>query len=123
MEKGTTVNIYEQIGGQSVVKTAVTVFYNRVTADESLAPWFDGVDLSRLRAHQRAFLAAALDGPQVFLGRDLGDAHAGMAITDEAFATIVAHLSVALRDLEIDEQAIAMVGARLEGYRSEIVQG
>ena len=113
--------LFEQVGGQAAVKTAVTVFYNRVTDDASLAQWFEGVDLSRLRAHQRAFLSAALDGPPVFAGRDLGEAHAGMAITDEAFDSIVEHLAVTLDDLGVEPAIIAQVAERLEGLRGEIV--
>ncbi|WP_161972377.1 group I truncated hemoglobin [Glaciihabitans arcticus] len=114
-------SIYDQVGGQAVVKSAVTVFYNRVLDDESLARWFDGVDLSRLKAHQRAFLTAALDGPEIFTGRDLATAHAHMAITDDAFSTIIEHLVTALTDLGIDQTAIAAVGVRLQGLRSAIV--
>lgn len=113
--------LFEQVGGQAAVKTAVTVFYNRVTDDPSLAKWFEGIDLSRLRAHQRAFLSAALDGPPVFAGRDLGEAHAGMEITDEAFDSIVTHLSVTLDDLAVPREIIAQVEQRLEGLRAEIV--
>jgi hemoglobin len=113
--------LFDQVGGQAAVKTAVTVFYNRVTDDASLAQWFDGVDLSRLRAHQRAFLSAALDGPPVFAGRDLGEAHAGMAITDEAFDSIVRHLSVTLDDLAVPREVIVQVEQRLEALRAEIV--
>jgi len=115
-------SIYEEIGGQAAIKTAVTVFYNRVTADETLAAWFEGVDLSRLRAHQRAFLAAALDGPPVFAGRSLVEAHAGMAITDAAFTSIVNHLLVTLDDLGVEGPVIGRVVERLEAVRTEIVE-
>jgi len=115
------VSIYEQVGGQAVVKSAVTVFYNRVLDDESLAQWFDGIDLSRLKAHQRAFLTAALDGPEIFTGRDLASAHAHMAITDDAFSTIIEHLVTALTDLGVETKAIEAVGVRLQGLRGSIV--
>ena len=114
--------LFEQVGGQAAVKTAVTVFYNRVTDDPSLAQWFDGIDLSRLRAHQRAFLSAALDGPPVFAGRDLREAHGGMEITDAAFDSIVTHLSVTLDDLGVPPEVIAQVEERVESLRSQVVQ-
>ena len=47
----------------------MTVLYRRVLADPELAPWFEGIDLDRLKAHQRSFLAAAFGGPRVFGGR------------------------------------------------------
>lgn len=114
--------IYEEVGGQEVIKSAVTVFYGRVLEDDALAKWFEGVDISRLRAHQRAFLAAALDGPQVFTGRDLRAAHDGMAITDDAYTLVVAHLITTLDDLGVAPELLVEVEARLETLRSQVVQ-
>ena len=121
-ENDGAMSLYDEIGGQAAIKSAVTVFYSRVTEDDTLAAWFEGVDLSRLRAHQRAFLATALDGPPVFAGRNLAEAHAGMAITDEAFTTIVEHLAVTLDDLAVTPAIIARVRERLEAVRPEVVE-
>ena len=113
--------IYDELGGSDGVRTAVTVMYHRVVADPELAPWFDGVDTERLKAHQRAFLAAAFGGPQVFTGRSVGAAHEGLAITDDAFDRVVASLMTALADLGVAKEAVNTVGERLEGMRGEIV--
>lgn len=114
-------SVFDEIGGSLVVNTAVTVLYDRVSADPLLARWFDGVDLRRLRAHQREFLVVALGGPDQFMGRTLGEAHAGLAITDEAFDAIVAHLSDVLTDLGLADEGIAQIADRLLGYRSQVV--
>ena len=113
--------IYDQIGGQPVIKTATTVFYSRVTDDAALAQWFDGVDISRLRAHQRAFLAAALDGPQLFTGLDLAESHSAMAITDDAYTLVVGHLITTLADLGVQEHILTEVEQRLELLRGQVV--
>jgi len=52
-------NIYDSIGGVPAVRAAVDDFYTRVLADARLATFFTGTDLDRLKAHQRAFIAAA----------------------------------------------------------------
>ena len=114
--------IYDQVGGHAMIKTAVNVFYGRVTDDAALARWFDGIDISRLRAHQRAFLAAALDGPQLFTGKSLHDAHAGMDIDDAAYTRVIEHLIVTLDDLGVAEPLLTEVEARLESLRTQIVQ-
>jgi hemoglobin len=115
------VTIYDQIGGQPVIKTATTVFYGRIADDAALARWFDGIDISRLRAHQRAFLAAALDGPQLFTGLDLGEAHSGMEITDDAYTRVVAHLITTLDDLGVEQHTLTEVELRLESLRTQVV--
>jgi hemoglobin len=113
--------IYDQLGGPDGLRTAVTVFYNRVTADEQIGRYFEGIDLERLKAHQRAFLTAAFGGPQVFSGRALREAHADLAITDAAFDTMVSTLLTSLADLGVPKEAVGAVGERLEGARAEIV--
>jgi len=115
------VSIYEELGGNTGIKAAVTVFYHRVLADELLAPWFEGIDLARLRSHQRAFLAAALGGPDLFAGRDLLGAHRGMAITDEAFDALLEHLAESLHDLGVRDELVAEVRARVDGMRAQVV--
>jgi hemoglobin len=114
-------SVYDEIGGAPAVKAAVTVFYDRVTADPELEQWFKDVDLTRLKAHQRAFLAAALGGPELFSGRGLDTAHADLAITSEAFDAVVQHLATTLHDLGVEDDIVARVGERLEGLRGEVV--
>lgn len=113
--------MYAELGGADGVRTAVAVLYRRVTTDPELAHWFEGVNLERLQAHQRAFLAAAFGGPSAFGGRDLVTAHAEMGITDAAFERIVTTLLTALADLGVARPAISTVAERLEGLRSSIV--
>ena len=114
-------SVYEQIGGQPALQAAVDEFYRRVLADPSLAPYFTHTDLDRLKAHQRAFLAAAFGGPQLFHGRGLHDAHAHLAITDAAFDRIVATLIQSLGDLGAPAHAVGAIAERLETVRGDIV--
>lgn len=113
--------LYDAIGGDAGLTAAVEVFYARVTADPVVAPYFDGIDLDRLRAHQRAFLRVALDGPGVFTGRPLGPAHAGLLITDAHFARVVDHLATTLGDLGVDAPSVALVRHRVEALKPLIV--
>ena len=115
--------LYSEIGGVRVLRTAVTVLYQRVLADPVLAPWFAGVDLDQLRAHQHAFLTAALDGPNVFAGRPPDEAHAGLHVTGAAFDRLIDHLTGVLRDLGVAPATVAEAAARLEALRPLVVEG
>ena len=114
-------SVYDEIGGSASVKAAVTVFYDRVLADPSIAHWFEGIDMTRLKAHQRAFLAAALGGPELFAGRGMAQAHAGLDITPEAFDTVVEHLAVSLHDLGVTDDVVASIRERIEPLRADVV--
>ncbi|MDR7277571.1 group I truncated hemoglobin [Catenuloplanes atrovinosus] len=114
--------LYESIGGEPAVRAAVAEFYRRVVADPELAGYFAGVDLARLKAHQRAFLATAVGGPGAYHGRSMTDAHAGLGITGAAFDAVVAHLAAALTTLGVPEPEIARIAATLAPLRADIVE-
>jgi hemoglobin len=115
------VSIYDSIGGAPAVRAAVDDFYARVLADPQLAPFFADVNLQHLKAHQRAFIAAAIGGSEIYEGRDMAAAHAGLAITDADFDAVVAHLVDTLSGLGVPEQTIGQIGGALAPLRSEIV--
>ena len=114
-------SIYESIGGADAVRVAVDDFYVRVLGDPSLAPYFTDTDMSRLKAHQRAFITAALGGPQAYEGKSMAGAHEGRKITPEAFAAVVDHLVATLQGLGVDDDTIAAIGAALAPLEPEIV--
>lgn len=59
---------FDSIGGTDAVAVAVDQFYERVCADPDLEGYFDGVDVKRLKSHQRSFIAAAIGGSEIYRG-------------------------------------------------------
>ncbi len=116
-----SMSIYDSIGGAPAVTKAVDDFYARVLADPRLAPYFVDVDLSRLKAHQRAFIAAAVGGPAVYKGRDMAAAHARLDIADAEFDAVVGHLVDTLIELRVPADTIAQIGSSLAPLRAEVV--
>jgi hemoglobin len=114
-------SIYDTIGGADAVHAAVDGFYERVLADPGLAPYFTQTDMRKLKAHQRSFIAAAIGGPEVFAGRDMATAHAGLGITDAQFDAVVSHLVDTLASLSVPPDVIAQVGAVLAPLRGAVV--
>jgi hemoglobin len=115
------VSIYESIGGEPAVRAAVDDFYARVLADARLVPFFTGTDLQRLKAHQRAFIAAAIGSPEIFTGREMASAHAGLDIGDSDFDAAVGHLVGTLTALGVPEDTIGQIGGALAPFRGAIV--
>lgn len=116
-----TQTVYEALGADVGIRTAVDMFYDRIMADPELSGYFAGVDMSTLRRHQVAMLSAATGGPVQYTGRDMAAAHAGKAITGDAFGRVVGHLVATLETLGAEEQTIAQVVAALSPLRSSIV--
>ena len=114
-------SIYDSIGGASAVRAAVDDFYVRVLADARLASFFTGTDLQRLKAHQRAFIAAAIGGPEVFGGRDMASAHARLGIGEGDFDAVVGHLVGTLTGLGVPEDTLGQIAGALAPLRDDIV--
>jgi len=115
------VAIYDEIGGPDAVAAAVEEFYRRLLADPEVAAYFAGTDLARLKSHQRAFIAAAIGGPEIYAGRDMAAAHAGLDISESAFDAVVGHLVDTLASLGVPDATIASIGSVLAPLREDIV--
>jgi hemoglobin len=113
--------LFEAIGGHAAVGAAVEEFYRRVLADPDLTPFFGGVPLQRLKAHQAAFFAQALRGPGRYTGRSMREAHAGLGITDAHFDRVAHHLVETLATLGVDQGIIEQVISAVAPLRSEVV--
>jgi hemoglobin len=113
--------IYDEIGGKEAVAVAVDTFYDHVMADDVLAPYFEATDMRRQKRHLRAFLAAAIGGPERYAGRDMGAAHSGLSITDDAFDRVVGHLVATLTGLGVAPATIGAIGGALAPLRTRIV--
>jgi hemoglobin len=115
--------LFDEIGGEPAVAAVVDALYERVLADPSLMPYFDGRDLDRLKAHQRALVTVALGGTaQQYTGRMMHPAHAGLAITDEAFDKVLDHLSAAFAGAGVAPAAAANALGMLRPLRTDVVQ-
>ena len=115
--------IYDEIGGEPAVTAIVDALYERLVADPDLMSYFDGRDMLRLKAHQRALVTVALGGTsEEYAGRMMQPAHAGMAITHEAFDKVLDHLEAALLDTGVQPVNAAKILAILQPLRGDVVQ-
>lgn len=114
-------SIFDQIGGTAAVTAAVDDFYRRVIADPELTSYFDGVDMARLKGHQRAFIAAAIGGSDLYAGRSMQETHSPLHIGSAHFDRVVSHLSDTLTDLGVDADIVDAIGEKLAPLKGEIV--
>jgi hemoglobin len=113
--------LYDSLGGAAGLEALVDRLYARVLADPLLSPWFESIDLPKLKGHQHAFLAVALGGPHAYAGRSLGHAHAAIDLTHEAFDAMLGHLAGTLAEFGADEHAVEAVLTKLAPLERDIV--
>ena len=115
------VSIFERLGREHGIRTAVDDFYQRILADPELSSYFEGANMRRLRAHQATLLVQVTGGPANYAGRDLATAHDHLDIAPEDFDRVVGHLVDTLTGLGVGQADIAEIGAALTAHRKEIV--
>jgi hemoglobin len=116
--------LYEQLGGAAAVDAAVDIFYDKVLKDERICHFFVQTDMTRQRAHQKAFLTVAFGGPNAYQGRDMRAGHARLVaegLNDSHFDAVVELLGATLIELGIPPALIAQVGTVAESVRAPVL--
>ncbi|HUV99502.1 MAG TPA: group 1 truncated hemoglobin, partial [Gallionella sp.] len=88
-------SLYAEIGGEAAVNAAVDIFYRKVLKDDRIKRFFDGVDMDKQAAKQKAFLTMAFGGPHNYTGMDMRKGHAHlvkMGLNDSHFDAVVEDL-------------------------------
>jgi hemoglobin len=117
-------SLYERIGGEDAVSSAVGIMYGKLVADPALAPFFAGIDIDRLIKKQIAFMTMAFGGPHDYTGRDLRLAHAPLVargLGDPQFDAVATHLAAALRELNVPEALVTEVLELVSGTRKDVL--
>ncbi len=115
--------LYERIGGEAGIDAMVVAFYNRVLSDGDLAPFFEHVEMDKLRDMQREFFSAALGGDIDYSGPPLRHTHHAYKIERRHFARFVDYLLETLRDRGMAEGDVSAIIARVNTYSDDIIGG
>jgi hemoglobin len=116
--------LFEQLGGEVAVNAAVDIFYRKVLADHRINRFFDGVDMDKQAAKQKAFLTMAFGGPANYTGKDMRDGHARlvqMGLNDSHFDAVVENLAATLTELGVSAELIGQVAAIAETTRNDVL--
>lgn len=115
---------YEQIGGAEGITRLVDLFYARVLGDPELKPFFEGVQMAKLRRMQVELFSAALGGPQQYTGRPLIQAHRHLNIGLKDYQRFIRHLFETLDEagFGLTEQERYEVVGRLNVLTDEVTR-
>lgn len=119
-----TKSLYERLGGEEAVKAAVDRFYDKMMADDRVAPFFARTDMNKQRLKQRGFLTFAFGGPNAYTGRNMRDGHAHLleqGLNDAHVDIVIEHLGSTLRELNVPEPDIAEVAAIANSVRDDVL--
>ena len=117
-------SLYEQIGGEGAVNAAVDIFYRKVLKDDRIKHFFDGVDMGKQAAKQKAFLTVAFGGPNKYSGEDMRKGHAHLVkngLNDSHFDAVMENLGATLKELNVPGHLIAQAAAIAESTRKDVL--
>jgi hemoglobin len=116
-------DLFELIGGRKTIETATQLFYDKVSQDESLQHFFEGVDMAHLRSRQAMFISMLLAG-RIYTGKNIHDAHAGsrdLGLNDTHFDLFLEHFRAALEEVGVKSENAEKIRKRLEGQRGTVL--
>lgn len=117
-------SLFDRIGGEAAVDAAVDIFYRKVLSDDRISEFFDGVDMEKQAAKQKAFLTMAFGGPNNYTGEDMRKGHAHLVargLNDTHFDAVVENLGGTLKELGVADELIGEVAAIAETTRNDIL--
>jgi len=116
--------LYDRLGGAPAVNAAVDIFYRKVIADDRIGHFFEGVDIDRLAAKQKAFLTLVFGGPNSYDGKSLRDGHrhlVAQGLGDAHFDAVIEDLAATLKELGVSEGDIAEVAGIAQSVRNDVL--
>lgn len=119
-----TKSLYDRLGGSDAVKAAVDIFYEKMLADDRVAPFFSKTDMDKQRLKQRNFLIFAFGGPNNYTGRNMRDAHAALidkGLNDSHVDIVIEHLGSTLKELGVGDADIAEVAKIANSVRDDVL--
>ena len=119
-----TPTLFEKIGGEAAVDAAVDIFYRKVLADDRISSFFEGVDMDKQAAKQKAFLTMAFGGPHNYTGKDMRDGHAHLVangLNDTHFDAVMENLGATLQELNVPDELIQEAAAIAESTRNDVL--
>lgn len=102
-------SLYERCGATSVLDAVVEMMYAKATQDASLAPMFDGIDMTRMQGHTVEYVVKAFGGPNDYFNDALKpffDQLVSRGFGGQHFNLLTDHFASALTSLEVKQSAI-----------------
>ena len=115
--------LFEKYGGFSTIAHLVSNFFDKVTDDDSLQPYFENVDMAKLIQHQTDFIGMVMGAPaNQYTGRSLAESHKRLRIEPQHFERVGQLLKETLEQGGVEAQDIAQLMAVVASTRADVVK-
>ncbi|HAT6324175.1 TPA: group 1 truncated hemoglobin [Legionella pneumophila subsp. pneumophila] len=119
-----TESLFERLGGQNAVNTAVDIFYRKMLMDDRVNYFFDDVDMEQQILKQKGFLTMVFGGPNQYTGKSMREGHQHLlarGLNDSHVDIVIEHLGETLKELGANEEDIQKVAAIANSVRGDVL--
>ncbi len=113
--------MFERYGGFGSVHRLVLAFYDKMLDSDTMAPYFDHIDMPALVDHQTKFISQIMGGPAHYTNQVLEQIHRNLDITQEAFDEMNAILKETLEDFNFETGDVQLIMADIKSRQPYIV--
>ncbi len=113
--------LYDQLGGRQGVAALTDAAVDQYANDPRVAPTFEHVDINRFRRLFVEYICKVSDGPCVYTGASMVEAHRGMNLHETQFNAIVEGLTAAMTSLHIPVPTQNRLLKRLAPVRKDVI--
>jgi len=117
-------SLFERLGGQNAVNTAVDIFYRKMLTDDRVSHFFDDVDMEQQINKQKGFLTMVFGGPNNYKGKDMREGHRHLikrGLNDTHVDIVIEHLGATLKELGANDKDIQEVAAIANSVRDDVL--
>ncbi len=107
--------LYERLGGVDVLRSLVDEWLLEASSDPRIRDFFADADIAHLKLRLVERLCVQVQGPCLYRGREMYEAHADLGLEDT-------HIRAFLQALEPAMQRVKIEGAPAEALR-EVIRG
>jgi len=119
-----TESLFERLGGQGAVNTAVDIFYRKILMDERVSHFFDDTDMEQQILKQKGFLTMVFGGPNHYSGKGMREGHAHLlkrGLNDSHVDIVIEHLGATLKELCVSTDDIEKIAAIANSVRDDVL--
>ena len=116
--------LYERLGGQDGLDSAVDIFYRKVLSDDRISHFFDDIDMDVQAAKQKAFLTMVTGGPANYTGKDMREGHKHLVargLDDSHVDAVIELIAETLAEVGASPEDIQTVSSVCEGARADVL--
>jgi|GEM_PF-1257013 len=119
-----TRTLYQRLGGYDAIAAVTDDFIGKMIADKQLGRFFTGLSQNSreiLRQHLVEFLCVQSGGSCKYVGRDLGEVHTGLHITESDWTVAVNYLVGTLDKFHVPAQEKGELLTAVSSFKEDIV--